>query len=105
MQGELEAYGEGLDEKLQLVALNKGDLLGPELMKDIAKDLKKAGAGKAFIISGATGEGVPKLMDAILDLLGDAARIAEIEGGRGRGGGQAVVADLSLTRIHRPRSG
>ncbi len=81
IQGELEAYGEGLDEKLQLVALNKGDLLGPELMKDIAKQLKKAGAGKAFIISGATGDGVGKLMDAIIDLLGDAARIAQEETG------------------------
>lgn len=78
VQGELEAYGEGLEEKPQLLALNKGDLLGPELMKDIAKDLKKAGAGKAFIISGATGEGIPKLLDAIIDLLGD-ARKAEAE--------------------------
>ncbi|MBN8819176.1 MAG: GTPase ObgE [Sphingomonas sp.] len=78
VQGELEAYGEGLEEKPQLLALNKGDLLGPELMKDIAKDLKKAGAGKAFIISGATGDGIPKLLDAIIDLLGD-ARKAEAE--------------------------
>ncbi|MBT2188759.1 GTPase ObgE [Sphingobium nicotianae] len=81
VQGELAAYGEGLDEKLQLIALNKGDLLGPELMKDIAKQLKKAGAGKIFIISGATGEGVPKLLDAIIDLLGDAAKIAQEESG------------------------
>jgi GTP-binding protein len=81
VQSELEAYGEGLAEKLQLVALNKGDLLGPELMKDIAKELKKAGAGKAFIISGATGDGVGKLLDAIIDLLGDAARIAEVATG------------------------
>jgi GTP-binding protein len=72
VQGELEAYGEGLDEKPQIIALNKGDLLGDELMKDIAKDLKKAGAGKAFIISGATGAGVGKLLDAIIPLLGEA---------------------------------
>jgi len=78
VQGELEAYGEGLDEKPQLLALNKGDLLGDELMKDIAKDLKKAGAGKAFIISGATGAGVDKLLDAALDLLGD-VKAAEAE--------------------------
>jgi GTP-binding protein len=71
VQGELEAYGEGLDEKPQILALNKGDLLGDELMKDIAKDLKKAGAGKATIISGATGEGMGKLLDAIIPLLDD----------------------------------
>ncbi len=85
VQGELEAYGEGLDEKPQLLALNKGDLLGPELMKDIAKDLKKAGAGKAFIISGATGEGVDKLLDAALELLGDVARQAREDGDEASG--------------------
>ena len=73
VQGELEAYGEGLDEKPQILALNKGDLLGDELMKDIAKDLKKAGAGKATIISGATGAGMAKLLDAIIPLLDDVA--------------------------------
>jgi len=81
VQGELEAYGEGLDEKLQILALNKGDLLGDELMKDIAKDLKKAGAGKAYIISGATGEGVGKLLDAIIPLLGEAKKAEEEEAG------------------------
>jgi GTP-binding protein len=74
VQGELEAYGEGLEERPQLIALNKGDLLGDELMKDIAKDLKKAGAGKAYVISGATGAGVDKLLDAIIPLLGEAAK-------------------------------
>ncbi|MBN8829488.1 MAG: GTPase ObgE [Sphingomonadales bacterium] len=81
VQGELEAYGEGLDEKPQILALNKGDLLGDELMKDIAKDLKKAGAGKAYIISGATGDGVGKLLDAIIPLLGEAARQEAEEAG------------------------
>jgi len=71
VQGELEAYGEGLEDKPQLLALNKGDLLGDELMKDIARDLRKAGAGKVFIISGATGAGVDTLLDAALELIGD----------------------------------
>lgn len=74
VQGELAAYGEGLEEKPQLLALNKGDLLGDELMEDIARDLEKAGAGKPFIISGATGAGVARLLDAALALLGDVAQ-------------------------------
>jgi len=72
VQGELAAYGEGLDEKPQLLALNKGDLLGDELMEDIARELEKAGATRPFIISGATGAGMGKLLDATLDLLGEA---------------------------------
>jgi GTP-binding protein len=70
--GELDAYGEGLEEKPQIVALNKGDLLGPELMADIAADLKAAGVEEVFTISGATGEGVPALLDALVERLGPA---------------------------------
>ncbi len=55
VKGELEAYGAGLKEKPQLLALNKGDLLGPELMADIAKSFARRKAGKPFLISGATG--------------------------------------------------
>ena len=70
VQDELAAYGGGLDEKPQIVALNKGDLLGPELMEDIAGQLRdEAGVDDVFIISGATGEGVPALLDAVLPLL------------------------------------
>jgi len=70
VQDELAAYGEGLDDKPQIVALNKGDLLGQELMEDIAAQLRdEAGVENVFIISGATGEGVPALLDAVLPLL------------------------------------
>ena len=71
VQNELEAYGEGLEDKPQIVALNKGDLLGPELMEDIADQLREAGVEEVFTISGATGEGVSALLDAVLPLLGD----------------------------------
>jgi len=76
VQGELEAYGAGLDEKPQIIALNKGDLLGDDLMKDIAKDLKKAKAGKVQIISGATGQGVEKLLDAVIPLLDEDMQVS-----------------------------
>ncbi|HEX7823087.1 MAG TPA: GTPase ObgE [Sphingobium sp.] len=69
---ELEAYGEGLDEKPQIVALNKGDLLGEELMEDIAEQLRETGVEEIFIISGATGEGVSELLDALVERCGQA---------------------------------
>jgi GTP-binding protein len=67
---ELEAYGEGLNEKPQIVALNKGDLLGDELMEDIAEQLTEAGVEEVFIISGATGAGVSELLDALVERCG-----------------------------------
>ena len=79
------AYGGGLDEKPQIVALNKGDLLGQELMEDIAAQLRdEAGVKDVFIISGATGEGVSALLDAVLPLFGDAkAKQVEAPGEEG----------------------
>lgn len=76
VQGELEAYGAGLQDKPQLLALNKGDLLGEELMEDVAAQLRDAGAGDIFLISGATGDGVPRLLDAILPLLDNETTLA-----------------------------
>ncbi len=66
---ELTEYGAGLDEKPQIVALNKGDLLGPELMADIAAQLEAAGAAAVIAISGATGQGVSNVLDRVLEAL------------------------------------
>ncbi|HKR17581.1 GTPase ObgE [Rhizorhapis sp.] len=69
VQDELAAYGAGLDEKPQLLALNKGDLLDQELMDDIAAELGEAGAENIYTISGATGAGVAALLDQVIPLL------------------------------------
>jgi GTP-binding protein len=69
VEDELEAYGEGLDEKPRLVALNKIDLADTELAADYAAELKAAGAAEVFPISGATGEGIDTLLDAVLSYL------------------------------------
>jgi GTPase len=66
---ELADYGAGLEDKPQIVALNKGDLLDPELMADIAAQLQAAGALDVIAISGATGQGVPEVLDRILEAL------------------------------------
>src|SRR3546814_14310743 len=66
VQDELAAYGAGLEEKPQLLALNKGDLLDAELMEDIAAQLREAGAEEIYSISGATGAGIPPLLDQVI---------------------------------------
>jgi GTP-binding protein len=69
IEDELEAYGEGLEDKPRLIALNKIDLADPELVAGFAAELTEAGADTVFPISGATGVGVEALLDAILGYL------------------------------------
>ncbi|WP_347303292.1 GTPase ObgE [Croceibacterium sp. TMG7-5b_MA50] len=66
VEDELAAYGAGLDEKPQLIALNKVDLADAELVEGFAAELQAAGAGQVFPISGATGAGIPQLLDAVI---------------------------------------
>ena len=69
VEDELTAYGGGLEDKPRLVALNKLDLADSELAAEFAKELRAAGADDIFPISGATGEGIDALMDAVLGYL------------------------------------
>ena len=80
IEEELSVYGMGLDEKPRLIALNQIDLVDKELVTAFSKELKAAGADKVFPISGATGKGVDKLMDAVIAHL-PAATVTERPGG------------------------
>lgn len=71
VDAELEAYGAGLEDKVQLIALNKVDLADDELVEGFAKELYAAGADKVFALSGATGQGVEELLNAVLQHLPD----------------------------------
>ena len=66
---ELEGYGAGLTDKPQIIALNKGDLLDDELMADVAAQLVEAGAHDVLSISGASGQGVDRVLDRVLEAL------------------------------------
>ncbi|MFA7601856.1 MAG: GTPase ObgE [Novosphingobium sp.] len=76
IEEELAAYGAGLDEKPRLIALNKIDLVDRELVQAFTRELKAAGAKKVFPISGATGKGLDKLLDAVIEYL-PAATVTE----------------------------
>jgi len=65
IRAELEAYGQGLDEKPEIVALNKVDAI-PE--RDLAKKrtaLEKACGHKVHVISGVSGEGINTVLRAM----------------------------------------
>ena len=71
VEEELAAYGAGLDDKPRLVALNKLDLADAELGAAFAGELMKVGADEVFTVSGASGEGIDALLDAVLGYLPD----------------------------------
>ena len=59
---ELEAYGEALGDKAEILALSKVDALDPETRKARAKALARASGAKVRQVSGVSGEGVTELL-------------------------------------------
>src|SRR3989440_5834198 len=60
VRAELAAYGEGVDEKPEVVALNKADALTPEQLKQQTARLQRAAKKTPLVVSAATGAGVPE---------------------------------------------
>jgi GTP-binding protein len=72
VRAELEAYGEGLAGKPEIVALNKADALTPEELKQQTARLKRAARRTPLVISAATGGGVPEAMRALKSVIDEA---------------------------------
>jgi GTP-binding protein len=78
IRGELEAYGHGLTEKPEIIALNKTDAVPHEELTKKRAKLKRAAKRPIFVMSGATGQGVDEVLTALLQTV-QAAREAEAE--------------------------
>ncbi|MFD2182585.1 GTPase ObgE [Rhodoplanes azumiensis] len=76
VRGELSAYEHDLDQKPEIVALNKIDALSPEDLKQQVARLKRAAKTTPLLLSGATGKGVPEVLRAVLAVV-DGERAAE----------------------------
>jgi len=61
---ELEAYGAGLAEKREVLALNKIDALTPEAREEKAAELEAVAGRRPMLVSGVSGEGVTELLRA-----------------------------------------
>jgi GTPase len=72
VRAELEAYGGGLAEKAEVVALNKADALTPEDLKQQVARLKRAAGRTPLVVSAATGAGVPEVLRALIKVIDDA---------------------------------
>ncbi|WP_309082661.1 GTPase ObgE [Chelativorans sp.] len=72
VRGELKAYGHGLAEKPEVVALSQADLLDEEARTEKIASLKKAARRKPLLLSSATGEGVQEVLRALLRVVDEA---------------------------------
>lgn len=59
---ELEEYGHNIEDKEEIIAINKIDSLGQELADAQALELEKAIGKKVYKISGVSGEGVKEML-------------------------------------------
>jgi len=73
IRGELEAYGNGLEDKPEIVALSKCDALTPEEIKKKAAKLKKACKSTPITLSSQSRQGVTDTLRALFDII-NAAR-------------------------------
>jgi GTPase len=81
---ELVAYGHGLAEKPEIVALNKADALSPAQLREQKARLKRAAKATPLVISAVTRQGVPEALRALGKVIDAAADVPETElGARG----------------------
>src|SRR5947208_4176140 len=62
---ELEAYGQGLGDKPEIVALNKIDAVEPDELKKQKDRLKRAAKKTPLLLSGIAGDGVKEALRAL----------------------------------------
>jgi len=70
IRGELEAYGSGLTDKPEIVALSKADALSPELLKEQVARLKRAAKRAPLVLSSASGTGVQEALRQLFEIIG-----------------------------------
>ena len=79
VRDELEAYGQGLTEKPQIVALSKADAMTKEAIKAQIAKLKKACRKTPMVLSAQSGEGVQDVLRALLKVIDKAQEDADIK--------------------------
>jgi GTPase len=70
---ELEAYGSGLTDKVEVIGLNKIDAVEPADLKKLAAKLKRASKAEVLLLSGASGEGIPAVLDRLAEAIDPSA--------------------------------
>ena len=99
VRAELEAYGHGLEDKPEIVALTKIDALTPEVIKQQAARLKRASKKTPLLLSAQSGKGVTEAKRALLE---DHRQLRRHHGRPPprRGPGLAAVATVRQLQLH-----
>jgi GTP-binding protein len=85
VRAELDAYGNGLEDKPEIVALSKSDSMTPEAIKTQMARLKKASKKTPVLLSSASGQGVTDVLRELFKIITAA------------GGGSAVKTEEKVT--------
>ena len=72
VRAEIEAYGSGLEDKDEIVALNKVDALDQKTRTKLRKKLEKASGCDVVELSGAGGDGIPEVLAKLAEAVGRA---------------------------------
>ena len=62
---ELASYGHGLEDKPEIIALNKSDAVTKAMLARKKAAIEKASGAKVFVMSGVSGEGVDDVLGAL----------------------------------------
>ncbi|HZP71485.1 MAG TPA: GTPase ObgE [Pseudolabrys sp.] len=76
VRGELEAYGHGLTDKPEIVALSKSDAMTKEAIKSQSAKLKKACGKTPLVLSAQSGDGVQDALRALMKIIEQARETA-----------------------------
>ncbi len=80
VRGELEAYGNGLEDKVEIVALSQVDTLDADERKKKAASLKRAAGRAPLLLSAVTHEGVEAVLRALIAVVEEArAPVAPVD--------------------------
>jgi GTP-binding protein len=69
VRAELKAYGHGLAEKPEIVAVNKADALTSEQVEQQITQLRRAARNTPLVISAVSGQGVNEVLRALLQII------------------------------------
>lgn len=92
---ELEAYGHGIAEKPEIVALSQVDVVDAESRAEKVRALKQAAGRAPFELSAITGEGMTGALRALRDVIVDASRDQNQDVDASRNADSSDTADAS----------
>ena len=76
VRAELEAYGNGLTDKVEIVALSQVDTLDADARKKKVASLKRAAGRAPMLLSAVTGEGVEAVLRGLMTVIAEARALA-----------------------------